>query len=66
MIIIDTPGIGETEMMDNMLLEFLPHAVAFVFVVNAKNAGGIHEDRVIMSFHMHQMSFRRYIKFNAI
>lgn len=29
-----------------MLLDFLPHAVSFVFVVNAKNAGGIQEDRV--------------------
>ncbi|CAG2208609.1 unnamed protein product [Mytilus edulis] len=29
-----------------MLLDFLPHAVSFVFVVNSNDAGGIHEDKV--------------------
>lgn len=45
-IIVDTPGIGENDKLDQILLDFLPHAVSFVFVVNAKNAGGIHEDRI--------------------
>ncbi|XP_052084422.1 uncharacterized protein LOC127721667 [Mytilus californianus] len=45
-IIVDTPGIGENENLDKMLLDFLPHAVSFVFIVNARNAGGIHEDRL--------------------
>ncbi|XP_063437683.1 uncharacterized protein LOC134718824 isoform X2 [Mytilus trossulus] len=45
-IIVDTPGIGENEKLDSILLDFLPHAVSFVFIVNAKNAGGIHEDRL--------------------
>lgn len=45
-IIVDTPGIGENSRLDNILLDFLPHAVSFVFIVNAKNAGGIHEERV--------------------
>ncbi|XP_071138510.1 bacterial dynamin-like protein [Mytilus edulis] len=44
-IIVDTPGIGENERLDKILLDFLPHAVSFVFVVNARNAGGIHENR---------------------
>lgn len=43
---MDTPGIGENERLDKILLDFLPHAVSFVFVVNVRNAGGIHEDRV--------------------
>lgn len=43
---VDTPGIGENTNLDSILLDFLPHAVSFVFIVNAKNAGGIHEDRV--------------------
>lgn len=45
-VIVDTPGIGENEKLDNILMDFLPHAVSFVFIVNAKNAGGIHEDRL--------------------
>lgn len=46
-IIVDTPGIGENENLDTMLLDFLPHAVSFIFIVNASNAGGIHEDRLL-------------------
>lgn len=46
-IIVDTPGIGETEDLNKMLMDFLPHAVSFVFVVNARDAGGIHEDRLL-------------------
>ncbi|CAG2190744.1 unnamed protein product [Mytilus edulis] len=42
-IIIDTPGIGDEKMINNRLLEFLPNAVAFVFVVNAHHAGGVHK-----------------------
>ncbi|OPL33857.1 hypothetical protein AM593_08200, partial [Mytilus galloprovincialis] len=45
-IIVDTPGIGENEGLDKMLLDFLPHAVSFVFIANARNAGGIHDDRL--------------------
>lgn len=45
-IIVDTPGIGENERLDNILLDFLPHAVSFVVIINAKNAGGIHENRL--------------------
>lgn len=46
-IIVDTPGIGEKEDLDKMLLNFLPHAVSFIFVINAGNAGGIQEDRIL-------------------
>ncbi|CAC5416777.1 unnamed protein product [Mytilus coruscus] len=47
-IIVDTPGVGENEQLDNLLLDFLPHAVSFVFIVNASNAGGIHKDRLLL------------------
>lgn len=46
-ILVDTPGIGENETLDTILLNVVPHAVSFVFIVNAKNAGGIHSDRVM-------------------
>lgn len=47
-IIVDTPGIGENNELCDILMDFLPHAVSFVFIINAKNAGGIHEDRVML------------------
>ncbi|CAC5409423.1 unnamed protein product [Mytilus coruscus] len=46
-IIVDTPGIGESEELDNILMDLWPHAVSFVFIINAKNAGGIQEDRLL-------------------
>ncbi|CAG2238905.1 unnamed protein product [Mytilus edulis] len=49
-ILVDTPGIGEEEGLDNILLGVLQHAVSFIFVVNARNAGGIHEDRILRIF----------------
>lgn len=45
-IIVDTPGIGETDELDQMLIDFLPSAVSMIFVVNASSAGGIQKGRV--------------------
>lgn len=45
-MIVDTPDIGEHETMDNILMDVLSHAVTFVFMINAKNVGGLHEERV--------------------
>lgn len=46
-IMVDTPGIGETKDLDEILMDFLPHAVSFIFIINAGNAGGINEDRIL-------------------
>ena len=43
---MDTPGFGESADLNQKLMDFLPHAVSFVFIVNASNAGGIHEGGV--------------------
>lgn len=47
-IIIDTPGVGESDEMTTKVLEYLPEALAFIYVINTSNAGGVQEDRVIM------------------
>ena len=44
--IVDTPGIGESEEMTNILVNYLPEAVAFIYVINTANAGGVQDDRV--------------------
>ena len=48
-IIVDTPGIGDEdqEVVAQMMLDYLPKALAIVFVLNVANAGGIQQDRVI-------------------
>ena len=46
MIIVDSPGIGESEIMDNIVVNYLPNAFAFIYVINSSMAGGVQKDRV--------------------
>jgi len=45
-VIIDSPGIGESEIMDRIVTQYLPQAFAFIYVINSVNAGGVQKDRV--------------------
>ena len=43
---MDSPGIGESTIMDDIVKEYLPEAFAFIYVIKSDNAGGIQRDRV--------------------
>lgn len=45
---MDTPGISDEgqEHAAEIMLDYLQHALAVVFVLNVANAGGIQSDRV--------------------
>lgn len=43
-MIVDSPGVGDE--MDEMVIQYLPEAFAFIYVVNSSNAGGVQKDRV--------------------
>lgn len=45
-VIIDSPGVGESVEMDEMVAKYLPKAFAFIYVINSYNAGGVQKDRV--------------------
>lgn len=45
-VIVDSPGIGDSEQVNNITLKYLAQAYAFIYVINSANAGGIQEDRV--------------------
>lgn len=47
-MIVDTPGCGDMERKEvaDKMMSFLPNALAFVFVINVSNAGGLQNDRV--------------------
>lgn len=49
-IIVDTPGIGDEDQEEvaKMMLDYIPKAVAIMFVLNVANAGGIQRDRVFI------------------
>lgn len=46
--IVDTPGIGDEKQnrIAEKMMEYLPNALAFVFVLNVPSGGGIQCDRV--------------------
>lgn len=44
---MDTPGIGGSGRVTQKLMEYLPNAVSFVFVINVASAGGMQSDRVV-------------------
>ena len=43
---MDSPNIGESTIMDDMVKEYLPEAFALIYVINSANAGGIQKDSV--------------------
>ena len=45
-VIVDSPGIGESAIMDDMVKEYLLEAFLFICVINSSNAGGIQRDSV--------------------
>ena len=44
--IIDSPGVGESDEMDEMVIKYLPEAFAFIYVANSTIAGGVKRDGV--------------------
>ncbi|CAG5126119.1 unnamed protein product, partial [Candidula unifasciata] len=47
--LVDTPGIGEDEKMDNVTMNFVRfnHASAFIYIIKSDTAGGVQEDRLL-------------------
>ncbi|CAH1238236.1 CSK [Branchiostoma lanceolatum] len=44
--IVDGPGVGESEKMDEVVFDYMEEAFAFIYVINSANAGGIQKDRL--------------------
>lgn len=45
-ILVDTPGIGGKKEFTNKLMDYLPSAVSFIFVISVERGGGMHDDRL--------------------
>ncbi|XP_066272439.1 uncharacterized protein [Branchiostoma lanceolatum] len=45
-VIVDSPGIGESDDMTKHVISYLPQAFAFIYVINSGTAGGVQEDRL--------------------
>lgn len=56
-MLVDTPGIGGSGEVTHKLMEYLPRAVSFIFVINVANAGGMQHDRVNAIISYYDMNF---------
>lgn len=45
-ILVDTPGIGGAVEFTQKLMEYLPNALSFIFVISVERAGGMQDDRL--------------------
>ena len=45
-MIVDSPGVGESQAMDECVHSYLENAFCFMYVIKSSNAGGVQEDRV--------------------
>ena len=45
-VIVDSPGVGEYAEVSEVVIQYLPRAFAFIYVINCANAGGVQKDRV--------------------
>lgn len=46
---MDTPGIGGSKELTQRLMEYLPNAVSFIFVIDVSKAGGMHKKKASKS-----------------
>ncbi|XP_078686626.1 uncharacterized protein LOC144919207 [Branchiostoma floridae x Branchiostoma belcheri] len=44
--IVDSPGVGESEMMDDIIAKYIPSAFAFIYIIDSSRAGGVQQDRL--------------------
>ncbi|KAL3867854.1 hypothetical protein ACJMK2_040700 [Sinanodonta woodiana] len=43
LVIVDSPGIGDTQEMTNLVLDFILEAYTFIYLINSTNAGGVQQ-----------------------
>lgn len=65
-VIVDTPGIGdqEQENVAQIMMEYLPNALAFVFVVNTQSGDGLQDDRINRIFDRVERSRDNMVSFD--
>ncbi|KAI8517838.1 hypothetical protein Bbelb_038550 [Branchiostoma belcheri] len=44
-VLVDSPGVGESEMMDKAVADYVSKAFAFLYIIDSSRAGGVQKDR---------------------
>ncbi|KAL3873890.1 hypothetical protein ACJMK2_036969 [Sinanodonta woodiana] len=45
-IVVDTPGIGNTNLLTKQIIEYVPKADGYICIIDSSHAGGVQEDRI--------------------
>ncbi|XP_078691940.1 uncharacterized protein LOC144922170 [Branchiostoma floridae x Branchiostoma belcheri] len=45
-VIVDSPGVGESKIMDQVVADHIPESFAFLYIIDSSRAGGVQEDRL--------------------
>lgn len=62
-MIVDSPGIGESDVMSEFVLNYLPQAFCFMYVIKSTNAGGVQDDRVSLLTLVHYNTYcQKHVK----
>nr|XP_058947181.1 uncharacterized protein LOC131775109 [Pocillopora verrucosa] len=48
-VIVDSPEVGESDIMDDIVVNYLPNAFAFIYVIKSSNAGGVQSSELACS-----------------
>lgn len=51
-MVVDSPGIGETRHMEELVMNYISKAAAFIFILDSTNAGGMQERVTVTSLYM--------------
>ncbi|XP_019620827.1 PREDICTED: probable LRR receptor-like serine/threonine-protein kinase At1g06840 [Branchiostoma belcheri] len=46
-VLVDSPGVGENEVMDKMVADYLPKCLAFIYILDSSRAGGVQNDKLV-------------------
>ena len=63
LVLVDSPGIGENDAMDEVITEFVSahDIMGFLYAIKSDNAGGVDEDRVWKKFSHQLIIFQKKI-----
>ena len=44
---MDSPGLGESDKMDEVLMNYLPNAFAYIYILDVARAGGVQRESTL-------------------
>ena len=63
---MDSPGLGESEKMDEILMNYLPNAFAYIYILDVARAGGVQRESTMKVLFYNKIStFQDWLKIHS-